>query len=296
MKSAIIFGGSGFIGSHIADELTARGYKTTIYDLRESPFLKEGQKMIVGDLMDEKKVSEAVAGCDFVYNFAGVSNLDSATTMPIDTIKQNILGNANVMNACVQHKVKRFVYASTVYVYSAYGGFYRCSKQASEIYMEEYQHKYGLEFTILRYGSVYGPRSDDKNGIYRYIKEAMQDGKIRCEGSGDEIREYIHVRDLAKLSVDILESAEFANQYVNITGQHPTRFRDLLATIKEMLHNKVEIEMRAPKTGHPHYNMTPYSFAPRIGRKLVSNHYIDLGQGLLELMEDMHREMRKDGK
>lgn len=291
----VVFGGSGFIGSHVADELSAKGYSVRIYDLRKSPYLKEGQKMIVGDLLDEKKVRDAVAGCDYVYNFAGIPHLDSASTAAADTIKQNILGNVNVLDACLKAKVKRFVYASTVYVYSSYGGFYRCSKQASEIYIEEYQKKFGLEFTMLRYGTIYGPRSDEENSIHRYIKEAMRDKKIVCEGNGDELREYIHVRDAAKLSVDVL-APEFKNQYVNITGHNPMKFRDMLSTIKEMLGNRVEIELKAPGKDNAHYSMTPYSFSPKIGKKLVSHHYIDIGQGLLETMEEMHKELKKNEK
>ena len=204
-------------------------------------------------------------------------------------VQQNILGNATILDAAKDAKIKRFVYSSTIYVYSSFGGFYRCSKQAAETYIEEYQRKYGLDFTVLRYGTVYGPRSNGNNSVHRYIKQAIESRKITVAGTGDEMREYIHVRDLAKLSVDVLEPEEYKNQHVNITGQHPMRFRDMLFTIREMLGNSVEIEFTAPSGDTPHYSLTPYSFAPKVGKKLVSNYYTDIGQGLLELMEDMHK-------
>jgi UDP-glucose 4-epimerase len=291
---AIVFGGSGFIGSHVADELTNRGYAVKVYDLKNSPYLQKGQEMIIGDLLDEEKVKKAIRGCDYVYNFAGIADLDQAGTLPLETIRQNILGNTIVLKAAEEAKVKRFVYASTIYVYSALGGFYRCSKQAAETYIEEYQKAYGIEFTVLRYGTVYGPRSNEKNSVYRYLKQALEKGKIVCEATGEEMREYIHVRDLAKLSVDILNSDEFKNQYVNITGHHPIKFKEMLYTIKEMLDNKVDVVFKAPTKGNAHYSLTPYSFAPRIGKKLVSNHYTDLGQGLLELLEVLHKELKLD--
>lgn len=282
-----VFGGSGYIGSHVADELTARGHKVRVFDIRKSPYLKIGQEMAIGDINDEKKVAEAVKGAEYVYNFAGISDLDTAVTKPIETIKQNVLGNGVILDKCVEAKVRRFVYASTIYVYSSLGGFYKCSKQSAEVYVEEFQRRHGLDFTIVRYGTVYGPRSDERNSIYRYIKSAMDTGKIVCNGTGDEMREYINVRDAAKLSVDVLEPA-YANQYVTITGHQAIRFRDMLRTIKEMLGGKVEIEFKPDKNG-AHYDITPYSFSPRIGRKLVNNYYVDLGQGLLECMEEMHR-------
>ena len=76
-----------------------------------------------------------------------------------------------------QTDFNRYIYASTVYVYSRDGGFYRCSKQAAEHYVEEYQRSYGLDYTILRYGSLYGPRSDHRNGLYRIVKNALELGR-----------------------------------------------------------------------------------------------------------------------
>ena len=72
---AVVFGGSGFIGSHVADELSARGHKVRIFDIRRSPYLQKGQEMVVGDILNEADVAKAVDGCDLVYNFAGFAHL-----------------------------------------------------------------------------------------------------------------------------------------------------------------------------------------------------------------------------
>lgn len=295
MKVAV-FGGSGFVGSHVADELTARGHRVKIYDLKPSPYLKKGQEMVVGDILDKEKVLGAVRGCDAVYNFAGLADLDTATTQPIDTINQNILGNAYILEASVKSRVKRCVYASTIYVYSSLGGFYRCSKQASELYIEEYQNRYGLNFTILRYGTLYGPRADKRNSVYRYLKQGLLEKKIIGYGTGDELREYIHVSDAAKLSVDVL-AEEFKNSYIIITGHHPIKYKDMLQTIKEILGGKAQIVFRPPKESarySAHYGITPYSFIPKLGKKLVSHYYTDIGQGLLECLHEISKESHKE--
>ncbi len=82
----VVFGGSGFIGSHVSDDLTARGYEVRIFDIKKSGDLKEGQEMIIGDILDEVAVEGAVDGCDVVYHFAGLADLDSASKRPKDTI------------------------------------------------------------------------------------------------------------------------------------------------------------------------------------------------------------------
>jgi UDP-glucose 4-epimerase len=290
----IVFGGSGLVGSHVADRLTEVGYDVTIFDLKPSPYLLPGQEIIIGDILDKKAVFDAVKGCDYIYNFAGMADLDAATTEPLRTIEQNIVGTAILLETTLRSRAKRFIQASTIYVYSDTGGFYRCSKQAAELYVEEYNRKFGLEYTILRYGTVYGPRADSRNSIYRYLKQALDEGRIDCGGTGDETREYIHVRDAAQLSVDILAD-KYRNKQVIITGHHPMRLRDMLYTIREILSKRIEINFEASKSDTPHYNITPYSFVPKIGRKLVTHEYVDMGQGLLECIseiydQDMNRE------
>ena len=284
---AIVFGGSGFIGSHVADHLTEAGYEVIIFDLKPSPYLLPGQEIIIDDILDKKAAFDAVKSCDYIYNFAGMADLDAATTEPLRTIEQNIVGTAILLEGALRSKAKRFVQASTIYVYSDTGGFYRCSKQAAELYIEEYNRKFGLEYTILRYGTVYGPRADSKNSIYRYLKQALADGRIDCGGTGDETREYIHVRDAARLSVDVLAD-EYRNTQVTITGHHPTRLKDMLHTIREILGNRIEIRFEASETDTPHYNITPYSFVPKIGRKLTTPEYVDMGQGLLECISELY--------
>lgn len=283
---AIVFGGSGFLGSHVADCLTARGYTVTIFDLNPSPYLLPEQTMVEGDILDEEAVHAAIAGQDVVYNFAGIADLDDATTKPKLTVQLNVQGNLNIMEGCLRTPVRRFVYASTIYVYSQKGGFYRCSKQAAEIYIEEYQRRYGLNFTILRYGTLYGPRADERNSIFRYLKQALEKRRIVCQGNGEELREYIHVSDAARLTVDILHE-EYQNCHIIITGHYPMKFKEMLLMIGEILGGNIIIDFIGDESGD-HYTLTPYSFVPKIGHKLVNHRYLDMGQGLLECLHEMY--------
>jgi UDP-glucose 4-epimerase len=275
----VVVGGSGFLGSHVADCLSDAGYSVAIYDRVPSPWQRPNQEMILGDLLDEDKLRSAIAGARAVYNFAALADLNQALDRPADTVRVNILGN----------KVKRFIYASTVYVYSREGGFYRCSKQASENYVEEYERTYGQEYTILRYGSLYGPRSDQSNGLYKIVSHAMKHGVLRYEGNSEALREYIHVEDAARASVTALGD-EFRNQSVVLTGQEPMRVVELLKMLAEILALPAVVECAdSVQTGH--YVRTPYAYEPKLGRKYTPPLHVDLGQGLLQLIEEVRRQL-----
>jgi len=289
--NVIVFGGSGFIGSHTADALTKKGHNVKIFDIKKLPYIQKNQEMIVGDIIEEEAVNRAVKGCDIVYNFAAMTDIDEAYKKPIETIKTNVLGNTYILEACKKNKVKRFVFASTVYVYSDKGSFYRSSKQACENIIENYQEAFGLNYTILRYGSLYGPRAQETNWIRKIVKQALIEGKITRHGDGEEIREYIHVKDAADLSVNIL-SEKYKNRIVTITGNRSMRIKDLHIMIKEMLNNNIKLEF-LPSVSETHYEITPYTFNPRVAKKLVSNEYYDLGQGLLECLAEAKKELDK---
>ena len=101
---------------------------------------------------------------------------------------------------------------------------------------------------------------------------------------------YIHVEDAARLTVDILAD-EFAGEQVVLTGHHPLRFGDLLALVREVVGDDVQIDLHAPDADAPgsaHYAITPYAFRPRVARKLISSYYIDMGQGLVDCLAEIH--------
>jgi len=283
---AVVFGGAGFVGSHVADALSDQGIEVIVYDKKESKYLRDDQTMIVGDILDSEKIKSAVQGCDYVYHYAGIAAIEEAAQNPLKTIETNVLGTTYVLEACRLARVKRIVFASSVYVYSDLAPFYRSSKQSCELIIEDYQKMYGIDYTILRYGSLYGRRADDNNFINKIIKQALEEKRITRYGDGEEIRDYIHVCDAAKCSVDILMD-EFKNQHVILTGTQSTKVKDLLVMIAEIMQNKVKIEYKKGGNGG-HYEITPYSFRPRVAKKYVSNSYHDLGQGILDVIYDVY--------
>lgn len=290
-KKVLVFGGLGFLGSYLTDELLKRNYEVAVADLK--PKNKNfAFKYLRCDIGKKNEVLKAVSGFDVVYNLAGFANLDKSVDHPIETMQQNVMGNLNVLEACHQKKVKRFIYASSAYAMSLKGSFYGISKLTSEKLIEEYHKRFGLNYTILRYGSVYSEKEFENNYIYHLVKEAVTTRKIEHSGDGEEVREYIHALDAAKLSVDVMEKEEYANQHVVLTGMEKMKRTDLFRMIKEMLQNKLEIKLRNDGYKH-HYKYSPYSFEPTMSKKLVANPYIDLGQGILECIKEVYRNEKK---
>jgi UDP-glucose 4-epimerase len=288
----LVTGGSGFLGSHVADALSEAGQEVTILDTYPSPYLRNDQTMLTGNIMDQESLEKLVTGMDVVYHFAGIADIDECQTKPVDTARINILGTVHLLEACRQAGIKRFIFASSSYVYSDAGYFYRSSKQACESFIENYAELYGIKYTCLRYGSLYGPRADNRNSIHKLIQQAVQQGKIEYKGTGEELREFIHVRDAAKSSIEILDP-KYENTHITLTGKEKLRYSDLLEMIKEMLGNRVKIEI-TPSDRKAHYRITPYNFSPRLGLKLTSNPHIDMGQGLLQCIAEAYENVHNN--
>lgn len=291
-KSAVVFGGSGFLGSYVKDELTRRNYRVVVAD-QKAPTqpLVANESYIPCDILNRHSVEQAIpADCSAVFNFAGLADINDALNQPGRAMELNILANINILDACLLKKVGRFVYASSVYANSAKGSFYGISKLASEKIIQEYQRRFGLSFTIVRYGSIYGERADAHNGIYRMLRQAIEQGKIVHKGDGEEVREYIHAHDAASLSVDLIQSENFANQHITLTGMERMKQKDVLTMIKETLGDTINIAY-GNEDYEGHYNVTPFSFQPDISKKLVCNPYIPLGQGLIECIRVIYEEL-----
>tara|TARA_B100000700_G_scaffold4959_1_gene5537 strand:- start:5145 stop:6029 length:885 start_codon:yes stop_codon:yes gene_type:complete len=288
MERVTIFGGSGFLGSYVADELNKREYSVLVADIAPAQYIAKGQDYMVCDILDPKMVKEAVAGSGVVFNFAGLTSLDQCIIRPLETMQQNILGNINIVNTLKSLPIKKYIYASSVYAAGSDGSFYGISKMTSEKIIEEYGKRYDFPYTIVRYGSLYGERADQNNGLYRIIEEAIQNKQITYSGDGDEVREYIHAADAAKLSVDILQDESYTGERITLTGVEKLKRSDVIKMIEEILGEEI-VAKQSAKNWEGHYKVTPYSLQSRPAKKLVPNPFIDLGQGIASCIEEYFR-------
>jgi len=233
-----------------------------------------------------------MSGAQAVYHCAAIADLGEADADVMETMRTNVLGATQVAISASEQEVDRLLLASSVYAASNKGGFYRISKQAAESLVKELCSRTAMTYTVLRYGSLYGPNSQEWNGLAKIIRSAMLNGALVYKGSPNARREYIHITDASRLSVDAL-APEYAQETLVISGIGSISVRELLATIAEMLDLEVEPRFEVDTTAS-HYVRTPYAVRREAARKLVPSHFVELEAGLQELIEGMNKDARLD--
>ncbi len=283
-----VWGGSGFLGSHVCDAFSNAGHDVVVADEKESKWLSRNQKMFIGSINNEDDVEKSIDDSEIVFNFAGMADIEESNKQPIISADNNIIGNLKILEACKRSKsLKKFIFASTLYVYSTAGGFYRCSKQASEEFIQEYSRQFNLPFLILRFGSLYGLRATETNGIFKYLKNALESGEISYAGDENAKREYIHVEDAARICLELVEN-KTKNEFFTLTGTQSISIKELVQLISEILGKDISLKNNTSIDKMSHYQITPYKHKVIKSKKYTLPIHIDLGEGLLELIKNMN--------
>ena len=283
-KKILITGGSGFLGSHLADYLVELGHEVFIYDKNKSKYLNSSQKMIVGTLDDTNKLKKLLKNINIIYHFAADAELTLSTKEPIKILENNFIDTARLLEAVKNSKnVEQFIFASTVYVSSNKGSIYRVSKHACEMLIEEYHKSFNINYTILRFGTIFGTRATGDNSVKRSLKQAYEDKKIMVQGDGEEIREFIHVKDAVKAAVMAMEKKYYGENLL-VTGLNQMKLSELMSIIKEIFNNKISIKYIGGNKSH--YKFTPYTFKIKPTKKIILDSYRDMGEGLIEILNE----------
>ena len=290
-KRILVTGSSGFLGSHLVDLLMLKGHKVIGLDVVKPKHKQKLTKFVEGDILDKATLKYAMDKCKYVYHLAAEADIDRSIIEPEKTIRYNILGTQNVLHTALEINVERVIFASSIYVYSHLGGFYRVSKQSCEKLIEEYERVFGLNYTIVRYGSIYGPGANYFNSIYNMITEAVLNKKIVREGNGKEIRQYIHIKDAISLTYELMDDY-YENKFLLITGKEKFSINKLLNKINSIFDNKIDIEYVDGETNKNHYHTSPFSNSSINVEELFPDSSYDLNQGLKELKEELEKKLR----
>ena len=296
---ALVTGGSGFLGHHIIRELLKQGIETTGYDIvppqqvkKKTPG-KDPLTFRTGDILDEKGLADAMEGCDLVFHTAAIADIDEARRVPARTMEVNAVGTAHCLEAARRCGVGRFLLASSVYTAGNRGSFYRISKVASESLCRSFRDEFDLEYTILKYGSLYGREPNHWNFMFTVCRSLLTTGEFHYTSSPDAVREYIHISDASRETVRIALDPQFANKSVLITGHQRMKMGEFFDMVGEILGREIHVTY-ATDENRLHYVMTPYAFETDIPVRVNLSQYVDISEGILDCLREVQRELDRE--
>ncbi|GAG32866.1 unnamed protein product, partial [marine sediment metagenome] len=199
----LITGGAGFIGRHLIEKLVELDYEPICFDLRETDLCES----IVGDITDREAVFKAVEEVDAVLHLAAVANINHARKDPTQCVEANVVGTQILAEACVRHGVPlHFVSTCCVYgntvehptnerTYCVPTEIYAVTKLLSEYMIKEYSNRWGLQYNVLRYGTVYGSEMRAALAVSIFINQALIGAPFTIDGSGEQTRCPIYIDD-----------------------------------------------------------------------------------------------------
>ena len=264
-SSVLVTGGSGLIGSHTVDYLVEEDVaRIIVFDkfINEKNLIKARKskkvEVIQGDISNSLDVDKALEGIDFLFHFAGTLLLTSAKN-PRECLINNINGMFNLMEAFVEHDVKKLVYSSSISIYGSSKEkilmkedyplrnrtMYGASKIVGEQFCRVFNDMVGLNYLALRYSSVYGPRQHYEGVYPRLIMHSLdriEKGlSPQIEGRGDEVQDFIYVEDVAEANILALKS-DVNDEAINIVKEEPTTVKELIETLIAITDPGLEIE------------------------------------------------------
>ncbi len=248
----LVTGGLGFIGSHLTDYLIKKGHEVVIVDNNPSSNYKNesGAKIFIGDAGNPEVINKAILGCDQVFHLAarlGVENvMNSGSSLLID--EANII--KTLTDACIRNDIKKIIFTSSSEVYAGCKEFplkendakpisaYAISKFFIEKYLTELSREKTLEYVILRYFNVYGPRQKKDFVVSKFISNSIADKQINVYDSGESTRDYTFIDDAVKMT---FESAKLRNKILNVGTGKETKLIDLAEMISSIHKTRINI-------------------------------------------------------
>lgn len=257
----VIFGGGGFIGSHIADHLLRSGHSVRIFERPRIPLYRdfethEPMAWITGDLLSNHDLSDAIQGADVVLHLVSTTLPKSSSDDPIYDVQSNLVGSLQMLNTMVTHRVKKIVFISsggTVYGNPEYlpiderhptnpNVSYGITKLAIEKYLLLYEKMYGIKAVILRVANPFGERQrveTAQGAVGVFLHRALEGRPIEIWGDGGVVRDYLYVSDVAEAFVKAVEYSGDKHIF-NISSGKGTSLNELLDLLENLLARPIQ--------------------------------------------------------
>ncbi|SDD30635.1 UDP-glucose 4-epimerase [Paenibacillus sp. UNCCL117] len=263
----IVTGGAGFIGSHLVDALTARGAEVHVIDNLYAGKLEYVNRQAVLHQYDVESAEarEQVVRLkpDLVFHLAAQADVQQSVQAPGYDARVNVLGTLNMLEACREAGVRKLVFASTSGVYgdlakdrieeddpAAPISFYALSKLAGEQYIRLFHRMFGLSYTILRYGNVYGPRQQAKGegGVVALFTDKLRQGlPVRIFGDGEQTRDFIFVKDIVEANLACIGQGD--QQTFHASTGRPVTVNTLVRELERLSGTPLAADYLPPRQG-----------------------------------------------
>ncbi len=303
-KRVLVAGGAGFIGSAIVDRLVESGYSVRVVDdlssgKKENLSAHMGKgyfEFVEGSIIDKSVAEKSVNGVDAVISMVGIGDLAKSVANPMHYHEVNLTGNLNLLIAAQGKQIKKFIFASSGAVYTSkaigvisetaeYGPVspYAATKVCFEIYARTFNEVYGMECVCFRFFNVYGPRRENSTyggAVTNFMLNVMHGKEITMFGTGEDKRDYVYVKDVARAVVMGLKkgvSGEF-----NVGTGTGTSTNDLLAMIEATIGKNASVSRAPARKGDSPSRIGNIS---KIGSTLGYKPEYSLEKGLAELKE-----------
>ncbi len=252
MKLYVVTGGAGFIGSHIAEALIARGDRVRVLDnlsTGKRSNVPEGAEFFEAEITNLKSIQSVFASVDGVFHCAALPRVQDSIERPFETHNANITGTLNVLLATRDAGVKRLVYSASSAAYGDADEFpepetllprpkspYGLQKYVGEHYARLFAELYGLKTVSLRYFNVYGPRMADEGAyvtvIAVFLRQRRAGQLLTITGDGTQNRDFIHVRDVVDANLRAMESPKVGRgEVINIGAGTKNSVNEVAALI-----------------------------------------------------------------
>ena len=265
MKKILITGGTGFIGSHLAELCIKKGYKVTVFDrynpnynlgnLAGSPF-KEKIKFIFGDIRDYDSVNNAINKNDIVFHLAALIGIPYSYISPNAYLKTNVEGTYNVLESCKNNKIKKIIITSTSEVYGSAKYIpidekhplqpqspYSASKISADNLALSYFYSFNLPVAIIRPFNTYGSRQTQRAIIPTIINQIInsKDGNIEL-GNLSPTRDFSYVEDTCEAFIKFINSSKSFGKVINIGSGSQISIINLTKLIAKLMNKKIKFK------------------------------------------------------
>lgn len=293
---ALVTGGAGFIGSHIASALASAGARVRVIDDLSTGYrenleeIKGDLDFVQGSLADEASLKKAIEDVELVFHEAAIPSVPRSVENPRQTHIASVESTFSLLLAAREHKVKRVVYAASS---SAYGDQptlpkvetmlpeplspYAVAKLVGEHYCQVFTRVYGLETVSLRYFNVFGPRQDPSSQysgvVSRFISDLLGGNRPVIYGDGEQSRDFTYIQNVVDANLKAAESAKGIGQVINIANGERISLNQLLDELKSLTGKPdVVADYQEPRAGDVKHSLADITrarellgFEPRVG-------------------------------